>query len=358
MMDYLIQYLSFFVIKVEEQGNQEEKRYQHYQTLDPAEYSESELKTFLDGELMRISKRKVDRYPKSEQVPTKIGRFLVEEGYDLGSNPNYKLFARIRTAKTKEDFLQASDELTRSYMETSSIRGGAFIVINAKLDRYFDEPFVFVIKCDFEQKVAAITDAKHLINHVKTAISAKNMKSIQYPYMPEEGTVEEWELKIHQSSHANYFEDFLRFVRYEQPLPEIVQSQVVEMAHQYIDEQYVEQEEEIEKEKEAIELWAYSPKRELQEKWTTEQVAEAASHLTQQQPELELKLKLDHIQVKALLADFAEQIHIAKLGDRYVVLIEGERVQFEKGVSPVELLRPEQLHDVMEKIEAKNRQGQ
>jgi len=40
-----------------------------------------------------------------------------------------------------------------------------------------DEPCVFIMKCDFE--------------------------------LPEEGRVEEWELKIHQFSHARYFENFL-----------------------------------------------------------------------------------------------------------------------------------------------------
>ncbi len=61
--------------------------------------------------------------------------------------------------------------------------------------------------------------------------------------MPEEGMVEVGELKIHQASHARYFEDFLKFVEHA--------------------------------------------------------------------PEVELKLKADHISVKALLADFGDQIHIA-----------------------------------------------
>ncbi|MFC6456083.1 DUF3900 domain-containing protein [Paenibacillus vulneris] len=34
----------------------------------------------------------------AEQVPTKIGRFTVEPGYDLHSYPNYNQFARLRTA--------------------------------------------------------------------------------------------------------------------------------------------------------------------------------------------------------------------------------------------------------------------
>nr|WP_281172512.1 DUF3900 domain-containing protein [Ectobacillus panaciterrae] len=35
------------------------------------------------------------------------------------------------------------------------------------------------------------------MRNVEMAITTKNMKSIQYPYMPEEGMIEERELKIH-----------------------------------------------------------------------------------------------------------------------------------------------------------------
>ncbi len=102
-----------------------------------------------------------------------------------------------------------------------------------------------------------------------------------------------------------------------------------------------------------MEIWAASEKRELQERWSSEQVAEATAALVERKPDLEMKLKLNHISVKALLADFGENIHIARLGDRYVVLIEGDTFQFEKGVSPVELLRPDQLEDVLARIEQK-----
>ena len=50
------------------------------------------------------------------------------------------------------------------------------------------------------------------------------MKSIQYPYVPEEGMTEEHELKIHQASHARYFEDFLKFVEYGESMPEIMKT--------------------------------------------------------------------------------------------------------------------------------------
>lgn len=45
-------------------------------------------------------------------------------------------------------------------------------------------------------------------------ITTKNMKAIQYPYMPEKGMIESDELKIHQTLHTRYFEDFLKFVEY------------------------------------------------------------------------------------------------------------------------------------------------
>ncbi|MGQ0516955.1 DUF3900 domain-containing protein, partial [Bacillus sp. D-CC] len=57
----------------------------------------------------------------------------------------------------------------------------------------------------------ADTDPNPTVND-EMATTTKNMKSIQYPYMPEEGMVEVGELKIHQASHARYFEDFMFFV--------------------------------------------------------------------------------------------------------------------------------------------------
>lgn len=350
-MEFTVQYLSFFVVRGEEERG--EKGYKHYQTLDEMEYMNSTLRDFLDGEFVRTAKRKVERNPKTEQAPTKIGRFVVEPGHELDSNPNYNLFARLRGADDKEEFRRHSENLVRAYMNTSAIRGGALIVARARLTKYFDDPFVFVMKCDFEPKIATITDERSLVKKVEMAINAKNMKSIQYPHMPEEGMLEEWELKIHQASHARYFEDFLKFVEYEKSLPEIVNTRVLGLVQQYIDAVYEEESEERQQEEEAMEIWAASEKRELQERWSSEQVAEATAALVEQKPDLEMKLKLNHISVKALLADFGENIHIARLGDRYVVLIEGDTFQFEKGVSPVELLRPDQLEDVLARIEQK-----
>ncbi|WP_078380391.1 DUF3900 domain-containing protein [Sutcliffiella halmapala] len=354
-MDFDIQSLSFYVIEVEGSGDNASKKYKQMATLDEEQYQESPLKSFLDGELMKISKRKVDRHPKNEQVPTKIGRFTVEPGYDLGSNPNYNLFHRIKFAQTLEEFSKASEEIAVTYTDTTAVRGGVLIIARAKLNKYFDEPFVFVLKCDFEQKVASITDEQTLIHNVQMAITTKNMKSIQYPFMPEEGIVEEGELKIHQSSHSRYFEDFLKYVEYGESMPEIIKNQVMGMVHQELSETYQNHDDSEEREKveSAMEAWATSPKRELQERWSEEQVIEASSSIIEQTPDIELKFKLDHLSIKALLSDYGENVHIAKVNNRFVVLLEGDFLQFEKNVSPVEMLKPSDLKMIVEKLERK-----
>ena len=352
-MDFDINFLSFFVIQVEGKGEQADKRYKHYQTLDGEDYDDSPLKDFLDGELAKIVKRKVDRHPKTEEVPTKIGYFVVEEGHDLTSNPNYNLFNRVRVADEKEVFMQQSEQFVSAYIDTSAVRGGVFIVVSAKLNRYFDEPFVFILKCDFEPKVASISDEKTLIRQVEMAITTKNMKSIQYPYMEEEGMLEEHELKINQASHARYFEDFLKYVEYGESMPEIVKSQVIEMVRGHMEEAFEPESEELEQLESAMEIWAASEKRELQERFDTQQVIEAAAQIVEQTPDLELKMKMDHISVRGLLADFGDMIHLAKVGEKYVLLIEADSVVFEKGFSPVEFLKPDRIEDVIGKIQRK-----
>ncbi|HJV44922.1 MAG TPA: DUF3900 domain-containing protein [Bacillota bacterium] len=348
-MEFKVEYLSFYVIKGESLG-ESVKSFRHYQTLDEVGYEQNNLKWFLDGEFSRTVKRKVDVMPKTMNAPTKIGRFIVEAGFGLDSNPNYNLFARLRQASDLSAFQKESYELVNSFVETTSIRGGAMIIARAKLIKYFDEPFLFIMKCDFESKVASIADERNLIQEVEMAIHAKNIKSIQYPHMPEEGMVSEWELKIHQSSHSRYFEDFLKFVTYEPSVPEMMNDQMLGMVQNYLEESYPENLPEREKESEEIEIWAHKKERELNEKWTHDQVVDATQYLVEQKPDLELKLKLDGVAVKGLLSQYGENIHLAKLGDRYVVLIEGESFQFENGISPIELLRPSQLEEVIQKI--------
>ncbi len=353
-MDFEVQYLSFYVVQVEGKGDQADKRYKHFQTLNEEEYESSHLKEFLDGEFAKIVKRKVERHPKTDEVPTKLGYFIVEEGHDLTSNPNYNLFHRVRFAESKEDFQQESEKFAIAYVDTSAVRGGAFIVARAKLRKFFDDAFVFILKCDFEPKVASISDESTLIRQVEMAITTKNMKSIQYPYMPEEGMIQDNELKINQSSHARYFEDFLKFVEYGQSMPEIVKTQVIEMVRGHMEETFEPESEEREQLENAMEIWAASDKRELQERFEPEQVIEAAAQIIEHTPELELKMKLDHISVKGLLADYGDSIHLSKVNGKYVIMIEADTITFEKGFSPVEFAKPDEIGTVVERIRQKS----
>lgn len=366
-MKFAVQYLSFFVIQNEGSDPDGPKKYKHYQTLTHEEYQDSELKSFLDGEFKRIAKRKAEINAASEQVPTKIGRFIVEPGHDLTSNPNYNLFQRLRTAADKIEFHNCSDDLLRIYMDTNSVRGGAFVLATAKLNELYDDPFLFLFKCDFESKIARVSDERSLISQVEMAINAKNIKSIQYPHMPEPGMLEEWELKIHQASHARYFEDFLKYVSYEKSKPEIVTDQVLELVQNYIETKWsgteapslpegdgeIEETEEtiaMQQEKQQFDTWAAGEKRELQEKWSHEHVVEATKQIVELQPDLELKFRLDDILIKGHMDDYGNNIHIARMNGRYVVLIEGDSFQFDKGVSPIELLHPEEMDEVLRRV--------
>jgi len=350
-LDFGILYLSFYVIQVE--GEEGSKKIKHYQTLDKEEFEASPLQDFLAGELKKIAKRKVEKHPKAENVPTKLGYFIVEQGHDLSSNPNFVLFNKTCFSDTKEVFDEHAEKIVQMYADTSSVRGGVFIVATAKLNKYFDEPFLFILKCDFEPKVASISDEKTLIRNVEMAITTKNMKSIMYPHMPEEGMVEDGELKIHQSSHARYFEDFLKYVDYNEPMPEIMKAQVMEMVTESIMETLEDESEEFKQFEQEMEIWSASDKREIREHLDSHQVIEAAAHIVEHTPEAELKMKLGDTDIKGYLSDFGENIHLAKVNGRYVALIEADSILFEKGFSPIEFHRPEDLHAVVERIARK-----
>jgi hypothetical protein len=64
-------------------------------------------------------------------------------------------------------------------------------------------------------------------------------------------------------------------------------------------------------------------------------------------------MKLGETEIKGLLADFGENIHLAKVNGRYVALIEAESILFEKGASPIEFHKPDDLHGIIEKISSK-----
>ncbi|WP_188068557.1 DUF3900 domain-containing protein [Brevibacillus brevis] len=351
-MNFTIDWLSFYLMEQpEEEDGIKQVRMTRY--LGHDEYQKSELKDFLDGEFARIAKRKVEMNPKTEGTPTKLGQFVLEPGHPLDSNPNYALLNRLLAAETPGESKEPCQELIQSYLRTSQVRGGVMIVVRTRLD-LIDERYVFILKCDFEQKTAVITDEKSLISNVRMAINAKNMKSLMYPYMIESGMNDPYHVKIHQFSHARYFEEFLRFIEYPQTMTQIVSEEVISLARQHIEYTYPEESEERVREEEAIELIAASQKRELAEKWEHETVMEAMQIITDRQPEVELKFKLDHMQIRTLLADYGTNLHIAKVNGRYLVLLEGEQLQFERGMSPVEFLKPKALTDIVKEIEERS----
>ncbi|MBC8080776.1 MAG: DUF3898 domain-containing protein [Gorillibacterium sp.] len=99
-----------------------------------------------------------------------------------------------------------------------------------------------------------------------------------------------------------------------------------------------------------LEIWAAGEKRELQERWNHEQVVDAAAQIVELQPDWEMKFKLDGVSVRAKMEEYGKSVHLAKLNGRYVVLIEGDSFQFEKARSPIELLHPEALEDVITRM--------
>ncbi|PGW27117.1 hypothetical protein COD88_14785 [Bacillus cereus] len=58
--------------------------------------------------------------------------------------------------------------------------------------------------------------------------------------------------------------------------------------------------------------------------------------------------------MKALLADFGDLIHIAKVNDKYVLMIEADSLTFEKGFSLIEFLKPDELGKLVERIARKS----
>lgn len=142
------------------------------------EFEESELKDFFDGELKKIVKWKVDCYLQFEQVLMKIGYFIVEFGYEFDFNLNYNMFNWVCLVEIKEDFNELSEQFVCMYFDMSVVCGGVFFVVLVVLRKYFDELFVFIMKCDFELKVVCIVDIFFFIKKVEMVIMIKNMKSI------------------------------------------------------------------------------------------------------------------------------------------------------------------------------------
>lgn len=344
-MNFEIEWLHFSVLEAIE-GDAASKQIRMQKLLSGDEYRKSELRSFLDGEFTRIAKRKAEPNPRNESSPTKIGQFVIVEGHALDSNPNYAHFQHLLGASTSDSVTRHCREMIQAYLRTSQVRGGVLLIVKTKLE-HFDDGFLFLLKCDFEQKTAVITDERSLINNVQMAINAKNMKSIMFPLLIEAGLVDPYHVKIHQFSHARYFEEFLKYIDYPQTVTELISQEVISLARQHIEMMHPEETQERRQEEEAIELMAASPKRELAERWEHETVLEAAQMITDLQPEIELKFKLDHIQIRSLLADYGTRIHIGKVNGSYVVLLEGDTLTFEKGMSPVEFLKPKELEQIV-----------
>ncbi len=126
--------------------------------------------------------------------------------------------------------------------------------------------------------------------------------------MPEERMAEEGELKIHQASHARYFEDFLKFAEYGESMPEIMKNQVIHMVHEQVSAQFEDNSDELHKFEQDLEIWETSEKREIQERLETHQVVEAIAQIVEHTPEAELELRMElSTSVKGLLALFRRQ---------------------------------------------------
>ena len=71
-------------------------------------------------------------------------------------------------------------------------------------------------------------------------------------------------------------------------------------------------------------------------------------------PEAELRMTVGSTSVKGLLADFGDTIHLGKINGKYVLLLEADSIVFEKGVSPIEFHKPDDLMEIVERISRKN----
>ncbi|SDN21172.1 DUF3900 domain-containing protein [Alkalicoccus daliensis] len=317
------------------------------------DYENSAIETFLHEEFKKMLVRKADRHPSTPKAATKVGQFMVEPGFELASNPNYAMLERVRQAKQTEDFTEEANKVIDAYIHTSANRGGIMLVVQVSLPEYSSQPFVLITKCDFEDHIVTLGDEKSLLRQVNRAISTKGMKAIQFPHMPHEGMVEPWEIKIHQASHAHYFEDFLPYVEYPKTKNEVAALEVVQSAQEFVLSEFEEDSEERIAEEEVLEAWANTEERTLQGRWEEDKVKEVSQPILERNPEVKLRLKLDHMKIDALLEDFGEQLQIARIGERYVVLLEGEYFSFDKEASPVEFLQPDSLDNIVSRMKSK-----
>jgi hypothetical protein len=133
-------------------------------------------------------------------------------------------------------------------------------------------------------------------------------------------------------------------------MPKKMKTQVMTMVQEHVYETYVGNRKESQQFEQEIEIWEASPKREIQERLTTEQVVEATAMIVEHTPEAELKMKLVDTHIKGMLADFGESLHLGKINGRYELLIEEDILSSEKGVSPIEFHKTDELGEIIEKI--------
>ena len=114
--------------------------------------------------------------------------------------------------------------------------------------------------------------------------------------------------------------------------------------------QFEENSDELQKFEQDLEIWETSEKREIQERLETHQVVEATAQIVEHTPEAEMRMKLGSTSVKGLLADFGESIHLGKINGKYVLMIESNTIEIDKGVSPIEFHKPDDLQILIEKI--------
>jgi hypothetical protein len=70
-----------------------------------------------------------------------------------------------------------------------------------------------------------------------------------------------------------------------------------------------------------------------------------------------MAFKLDGVAIKGQMAQFGENVFIARLNGRYAAIVVGDSLQFDKGVSPIELLHPEDLEEVVSRIKKRDDQA-
>lgn len=125
-----------------------------------------------------------------------------------------------------------------------------------------------------------------------------------------------------------------------------MKTQVIHMVQEHVTELFEDESEKLMQFEKEMEIWKASEKREIQECLSTHQVVEAAAQIVEHTP---LRMKVGSTSVKGYLVNFGDTIHLGKINGKYVLLLETDSIVFEKGVSPIEFHKPDDLHEIIEK---------